>query len=476
MRKKLYSCLVFLLFYQFAFAQQKWDLRKAVEYALSNNISVKQQDVQARLTALQLKQSKLSQFPSANFSTNTGYSSGRNQNPVTFDLITQGYFFSSYSLQAGVDLFNWYSKKNNILANEYETKASFANVEKLRNDIALNVASAYLQALLAVQQVDVTKVQINQTKAQLENTRKLVNAGSVPELNAVQLEAQLANDSSNLVTAQGNAAQSLLLLKAYLSLDAGTPFEIATPDVETIPLENIADLHPEHVYTLALQNLPQQKVNELRIKAAEKFIASSKGAMYPSFSLFGSLGSSYNNKANKVSGSNTIIAPLGKVTVSGTQYDVYPLQPFTNYTYTSIPYFGQIDQNFRQSVGISISVPIANGGSLRTAYERSILNHKNLQLQSDADNLKLKQDIYKAYTDAVTSLQKFNATTKTVEANQKAFDYATKRYNVGLLNTIDLITTQNNLFSAKLQRLLAQFDYVFKMKLLEFYKGQGLKL
>jgi outer membrane protein len=98
------------------------------------------------------------------------------------------------------------------------------------------------------------------------------------------------------------------------------------------------------------------------------------------------------------------------------------------------------------------------------------------ELQKQQDNMTLKQDIYTAYTDAITSLQKFNANTKTVEATQKAFDFAQKRYDAGLLNTIDLITTQNNLYSARLQRLVAQFDYVFKMKVLEFYKGQGLKL
>jgi outer membrane protein len=273
MKKQPYFCLLVLLFtHQVILAQDKWDLRRAVEYALINNISVKQEDVQARLTALQLKQSKLSQYPSANLSGNVGYSSGRNQNPVTFDLITQGYLFSNYSLQTGIDIFNWYSKKNSIAANEFETKAAFANIEKLRNDIALNVAGAYLQTLLAVEQINVSEIQVEQTKAQLQNTRKLVNAGSVPELNALQLEAQLAADSANLVTAQGNVAQSLLLLKAYLSLDAATPFEIQTPDIETIPLDDIASLQPEVVYALAIKNLPQQRVNDLKIQAAQKFI------------------------------------------------------------------------------------------------------------------------------------------------------------------------------------------------------------
>jgi len=459
-----------------AAAQEKWDLQKCVAYALSNNISVKQQDVQARLTELNYTQSKLSQYPSANLNGNVAYSSGRNQNPVTFDLITTGYLSSGFTLQSGAELFNWYSKRNSIAANELETKAAFASVDKLKNDVALNVAGAYLQVLLSKAQANVSEVQVAQTTAQLENTRKLVTAGSLPELNAAQLEAQLANDSANLVTAQGNIAQAYLLLKAYLNLDAGAPFEVETPDISRIPLEDLASLQPEAVYALALQNMPLQKVNDLRIQAAEKYVASARGAMYPTISVFGSLGTSFNNKAQRANGSTSFFAPVGSVTVGGTKYDVLPLQPFNNYTYENIPYFGQVNQNFRQSIGLSIGVPIANGGSLRTAYERSKLNLQGLGLQKQLDNQTLKNDIYKAYTDAVTSLQKFNAASKTVAANQKAFDFANKRYGIGLLNTIDLITTQSNLYSARIQGLLAQYDYVFKMKVLEFYKGQGLKL
>jgi outer membrane protein len=476
MNRKFF-CLLFLIAASFlARAQDKWDLRTCVDYALTNNISVKQQDVQARLTALTYKQSKLSQYPSLSLNGNVAYSAGRNQDPVNFNLITESYLSSGYTLQSGVEIFNWFSKRNDIAGNQLETEAAFAGVEKLKNDIALNVAGVYLQALLARQQVGVSAIQIQQTKAQLDNTRKLVQAGSLPELNAIQLEAQLANDSSNLVTAQGNEAQSLLLLKAYLNLDASTPFDIETPDVNAIPLDDLASLQPAAVYELALKNLPQQRVNDLRIKAAEKFVASARGQKYPTFSAFGSLSSRYNSRVQTITGVTQSTPPIANVTVGGTKYDVFPLNPINNYSYSKQTYFNQLNQNFGQSVGISLSIPIANGGQLKTGYVRSQLNLKGLQLQRDLDNQTLKNDIYKAYTDVITSLQKFNAATKTVEANQKAFDFATKRYNVGLLNTIDLITTQNNLFSAKLQQLVAQFDYVFKMKVLEFYKGQGLKL
>ena len=198
--------------------------------------------------------------------------------------------------------------------------------------------------------------------------------------------------------------------------------------------------------------------------------------MYPSLSLFGSLGSSYNNKAKEIKGKTQLNAPVGTVTVGGTPYQVFPLTPFDVYTYGNMGYFNQLNQNFRQSVGLSISVPIANGGTLRTAWLRSKLNVKQVELTKEQNSFTLKQDIYKAYNDAVAAVQKFNANKKTVTTSQKAYDFATKRYELGLLSTYDLITTQTNLATAKSQLLYSQYDYVFKMKLLEFYKGQGLKL
>jgi outer membrane protein len=395
---------------------------------------------------------------------------------VTFGLITQGYFFNTYTLQAGADLFNWGSKKNTVASNQLAAKAADASVDKLKDDIALNVASAYLQALLGVQQVQVSIVQVNQTRAQLENTRKLVDAGSLPELNAVQLEAQLANDSSNYYTAQSNTTQALLLLKAYLGLDPGMPFDITTPPVEQIPLDDLASLQPENVYALAIKNLPQQRADDYLIQSAQKSVQAARGAMYPTVSLFAQLGTNYNNQATKITGATPVVVPVGTVNVAGTDYDVFPKVPQYIYSSDNIAYFSQLSQFFRQSVGFSINVPIASGGTLRAAYLRSKLNLENYRLQKTQDDLTLKQNIYKAYSDAVTSFQKFNAATKNVEANEKAFDFATKRYNIGLLNTIDLITTQNNLYTARLQRLLAQYDYVFKMKVLEFYKGQGIRL
>ena len=456
--------------------EEKWDLQKCVEYAMQNNISVRRADLQIRFAELELQQSKLSRQPNANFSSSLGYSAGRNQDPTSFSLTTAGYIFNNYSLQANIDLFNWFTKKNAIAAKDLGLKATEAGAEKAKNDVALNVAVAYLQILLAREQVTLAKSKVAQTISQLESTRKQVDAGKLPELNAVNLESILAGDSANLITAEPSARQSLLQMKALLNMDAAASFDIVAPPVGLIPVESLADLQPDAVYSLAIANMPQQKADLLNVLASKKSMEVARGSMYPTFSLFGSLGSTYNNKAKEIKSKTQVMAPIGSVTVGGTAYQVFPLLPFDSYTFGKMGYWDQWNQNFRQSVGLSISVPVLNGGTLRTAWQRSKLTVMQSELQQEQNSFTLKQDIYTAYNDAVAAIQKFNANKKTVESSEKAYDYATKRYELGLLSTYDLITTQTTLQQAKSQLLYSQYDYVFKMKLLEFYKGQGLKL
>jgi outer membrane protein len=476
MNRKFFCLLILIPACFFSHAQDKWDLRRCVDYAVANNISVKKQDVQARLAALTYQQSNLSKYPNLNFNTSAGINSGRSIDRTTNLYTTQNIFYNSFGLQTSVDLFNFGSKKNTIAANRFAFEASEASVDKLKNDISLNVAGSYLQALLNKEQLAIDSIKVQQTTAQLNNTRKLVNAGSVPELNAVQLEAQLAQDSANYITAQGNVVKSLLFLKALLQLDAAADFDVVTPPVELIPIEPISALQPEDVYQLALQNLPQQRVNNLLLKSALKNADAARGFMYPNLSLGASFQTNYSNSKNR---SRIINLTPGVDTVgfvSNTNQAVIKNGYTWDYAFFADPYFTQFQNNFGRGVGFTISVPIFNGGSARTNWERAKLNIRTYELQQQQDNLNLKQDIYNAYTDAVTSLQSFNASSKTVDAAQRAYDFATKRWGVGLLNTLDLITTQNNLYTAKQQRLLAQYNYVFKMKVLEFYRGQGLKL
>jgi len=329
-----------------------------------------------------------------------------------------------------------------------------------------------------MEQEKIAGVQLQQSQAQLSNTRKLVDAGSLPELNAAELEAQVARDSATVISAKGAVTQNILNLKAYLAVDAASPFEIDTPPVDKIPVDKISDLQPDNVYASALANMPLQKLNTFRLKAAEKNSAAAKAGLYPTISIFGSLGSRYANAFNVPEYQRTF-APTGLLADagSGVFYDV--LGPQTTKvrigTQKSDAFFTQLNQNFNQSVGLSINVPIFNAYNARTNYERSKITIRNQQLQKELDDQTLKQDIYQAYNAALVALEKFNAGKKTLATAERTLDFAQKRYAVGMMGTFELITNQNNVFSARLQNALNQFDYVFKMKVLEFYKGQGLK-
>jgi outer membrane protein len=478
----LIACFIFFSGKESA-AQGKWNLRSCVEYAMANNISVKQSDVQSQISNLTFQQSKLSRLPSLNFQTNTALNSGNNQDPVTFTRVTETYLSAGFQLQSSADIFNFFSKRNTIAGNEWELMAAKANVNKIKNDLALSTANAYLQVLLNREQQNITAVQLQQTKSQLDITRKMVDAGSLPELNLTNLEAQLAVDSGNYIAARGNTVQSLLSLKSFMNIDPAQDFDIETPSVDAIPVEAIADLQPEFVYQEALKNQPLQQSNEYKIKAAQKFMAAARGNMYPTLSVFGALSSNYltfNKKAlydKIITGYNStgLIADAG----AGVTYDVQS-PVFTNGAvigYARASAFGtQLTDNFRKALGISINVNLFNGGTYKTNYEKSKLNLRSVQLQKEQDNQQLKQDIFQAYNAALIALEKFNASKKSVAANEKTYEFAGKRYNIGVLSTFDLITAQNNLLRSKLEYSFNHFDFVFKMKVLEFYKGAGLKL
>ena len=477
LKKLLLLLPLSLLFLLHGYAQEKWDLRKCVDFAVANNISVKQADIQARLAKLTLQQSKLSQLPTLSINSEVLVQSGNTQNPNNFTLSTQTYLENFYQAQANVTAFNFFSLRRSIDANRYSWQAALANSDKTKNDITLNVANAYLQVLLAMEQTEASHLQLQLSQNQLELTRKQVRAGTLPELNAAELESQVAQDSATYIGAQGTVTQDILQLKAYMDLDASVPFDVYAPPVEDIPIEKLADLQPESVYSLALANQPLQKMDAFQIQSAQNSVKSTKGAMYPTFSILGNLQANYTSSYKISDLSKTPHPSLETVPglyTGGNLDSIQQLNP--GYPTKIKPYFSQLDQTFGQYVGVGVSIPILDNGILRTNYAKSKLNLRNQELQRDQDNLTLKNNIYVAYTSAITALQKFEANKITVAATQKSYDYAQKRYAIGMSNTIDLLTNQNNFFNARINLLSSQFDYVFKMKVLEYYKGLGIKL
>jgi outer membrane protein len=232
-----------------------------------------------------------------------------------------------------------------------------------------------------------------------------------------------------------------------------------------------------------MNNQPAQKANDLRLKSIEASLRSIKAQMYPTISIGGSLGTNFSSADRKITGVSLLgYNPNGDVVrLSGAEYPVFSpdVQISQGKKTFSERWDGwglQMNNNSRQSLGFSIAVPINSGGAARFSYQRSKLDLKNAQVTKSLIDQTLKNDIYKAYFNASAALEKFNAAKVTLAINKKSYDFAKKRFDLGLLNSFDLITSQNNMNRAEYDLTTAQFDYVFKMKLLEFYKGLGIKL
>ncbi len=482
MRKTLFS-LILLAFAGGAAAQdvQKWDLQRCVEYAMANNISVKQADIQARSAEIIAKQAKYQQYGQLNYNFQHGYGYGRSLNQTTNVLVDVNQMFGNMGLQGQITLFNWGSLKNNTASSRYAYEADKAAVDKARNDIGLNVANQYLRALLSLEATKVNETQLKQTQAQYNNTRKQVDAGSLPELNAAELEAQVARDSATLIASQVQYQVDLLTLKGLLNLPADTPFDIEAPPVERIPIDNILEQNPAAVYKMAMNTQPQIKGNQLRLLSAQKGYESSRGQLYPTITAFGNLQSRFNQPFTVFDKVGRIERPTGTYVKGTPNVPVFietddlrqrNLGVFEAYS----GYGTQLNNNFGQTIGLAVNVPIFNGWRARANVAQSKLNIERANLAITRDTLQLKQDIYNAYQQAIGAYNTYIAREKAVRTAERSYELSTKRYEAGVQQTIEWLQNQNNLTRARIDKLIAQYNYVFAMKVLEFYKGQGLRL
>jgi outer membrane protein len=486
MKYILYLFFITLSLSVTAQAPQQWDLKTCVEYAIQHNISVQQADIQARLAKLQADLAKSNQLPTLNGSSGMGLRLGRSIDPTTNGFTNTQFLYNNFGMNGGVQIFNAGKLRNNSDAATLSWQASEADKQNTSNDISLSVATYYLQVLSAIEQAEITKIQIAQTTQQLAATKKRVEVGLLPELNLLELETQLANDSSTYISANANVEQSKMSMKALLNLDASQPFDIQIQSVDQIKLQSFVDLQPDYVYTVAAANLPSVKAANFRVKAAEKNKLVAKANFYPTLSFGYNLSSNFSNVFNYVSGYNltgvsTPNATSPFVTVNSAKYYIQspvfsPVTTQRNWGNIWNGWGDQVNNNFGQSFGLQMSIPIFNGNQSKITYKQAILNYRNASLQQENTNLKLKQDIYTAYNNAVISFNKLVANKKAVASAEKTYLFATKRYDLGLLGTIELLNNQNNFLKAKVNFKAAQYEYVFRIKLLEFYKGESLSL
>lgn len=454
-----------------------WTLQDAIAFALKNNISIKQNVLNERLALLNLRQSQYAQIPSLNASPSYGISKGRSIDPTTNQFVTGSYSYISAGANANALVFGWFQQRNIIQKNKYSWEAAQADLDQLRNDVSLNVATGFLRVLMAREQIKVNEKQVNLSYEQLLQTRKFADVGRLPELNVAQLEAQLASDSAALITAISDYTASILDIKALLNLDFEQPFEATIPDIPMEDRISMQTLNPDHIYQEALINIPSVRSSELKLKSAEKNWSAARSALWPQFSIGGQLGSNWTSTYKqfdgyKLDGSS---APTGTfVNVAGAQYDV--LQPNIVPLYSSQGVFKQLENNFRQTISATINIPLFNGWQSQYNVRQAKINIQTQELNKYQTELKLKQDVYKAHNDATNAIQKYYAAKRSQDAARRAFDFADKRYELGLTNTIEYLTTQNNLYKAEATFLNSKYDLIFKLKVIDYYMGKQLKL
>ncbi|MCW3122673.1 MAG: TolC family protein [Flavipsychrobacter sp.] len=429
-----------------------WTLQRCVQYAVEHNISIKQDSLSARLARYTLKQSELSQLPSLNVNGSLSRSFGRSINPATNQFVDASYNSLVPTASGNLLLFGWLQVRNTIEKNRLLLEASLADLDQLKDDISVNVANGFLAAVLAEEQINVSRNQVALSKAQLDQTRAFADAGRLPELNVAQLESQLATDSSNLINSIANYNSSVLDLKTLLNLDFATPFTLQVPDVKIEDQFAVYNTEPAEIFQKARMHFGSIKGSELRVKSAQKLVASSKGSLYPQLSLGYQVGTNWASNYESVTYVNGV--PV----------------------YSVIPFNTQFNNNFREGISLNLNVPIFNSWQGQYAVRQSQINLAQSQLNEYNAELTLKQNVYKAHNNALNSIQKYYAAKRADEAAKRALDFARKRYDLGLTSTVDLLVTQNSEFAAAANLVGAKYDLIFKLKLVDYYLGKELKL
>ncbi|MCB0482016.1 MAG: TolC family protein [Flavobacteriales bacterium] len=453
-----------------ALGQEKWDLEKCINAAIENNLAVQRSTLQSELAEQNLTNAKGSHLPNVNLFLSSDLNFGRTIDPFTNTFATDEVRSDAYGISGQWQVFNGLQRYNRYKQSQYDVMAAKYDADKMVNDISLSVTQSYLQILFNKEILAIAQEQVDVTAKEVERTSKLVNAGSLPEGNLLDIQAQYAQEELNEVTAQNNLDISYLSLLILMRMDTLEDFEIATPQV-SIESTNGLDATPSFVYLKAVETLPEVKSAEMRYISSEKSLSGERGRISPTITLRGSLGSGYSGKS--VDPNSAVFTGTQQVAVTASGEPV--LQP--TYAYDGTKSFSsQVTDNFNQSLGVSISFPILNSLNTHTSISRAKVNKELAQNQYEQVKYQINETVKRAYFDATAARKKYLANEKTVTATRESFKYAEKRFQVGLLNALEYNQSKNNLMRAESQLLQAKYDFVFKSKILEFYMGQPLSL
>ncbi|MBK7029599.1 MAG: TolC family protein [Bacteroidales bacterium] len=477
------TILLFLSLFIFISAQSQeiWTLEKCIEYALSNNIQIKQQKLQVDATQADVLQNKLTMLPSLNGFASHGYNYGKTVDRFTNTFASERVRSNNFYLSSSISLFDGFQKLNQLRLSQSNLEAGHYDLDKFMDDISLGIATAYLQILYYKELTRTAENQLNATDLQVARLRKLVNAGALAQGDLYTIEAQRAAENSAVVEASNNLDLAYLTLTQMLDLPRNTQFEIESPNLELGAQPGIL-MKPEQVFDYALETQPSIKSAESRVKSSEYSLLIAKGGQSPTLTMQGSVGTGYSGAAQIVDSYTTFIPdvtqtlPTSFIPGPDGQPQQYVWNLGASPEYKTKAFKDQFNDNINQSISLNLNVPIFNGWVTRTSISKAKMNLENTRYNLELSKLDLRKTIEQAYADSKAALNKYESSLSGVEAAKESYRYAEQKFNVGVMNSVDYNNSKKDFEKAESELLRAKYEFIFKTTVLDFYMGKPISL
>ncbi|MGA9590287.1 MAG: TolC family protein, partial [Salegentibacter sp.] len=453
--------------------EKQWTLEECVNYALEHNISIKQTQLDLEASDIDKLDALGNFIPSINASASNAWNTGLTQNVTTGILQTQTTRSFSAGVSAGLTLFDGLRNFKQLQRARISKLASQYALDKMKDDIVLFVADAYLQVLFNKQNLEVLKAQNQVTQEQLDRTKELVDAGSLPKGDLLEIQATNADEQQRMIVAQNNIKISLISLAQTLSIKDYENFDIVERDYDIFGTE-IMENSVNDIIEAAREERSEIKIAETNKELAQKDVEIAKGSYLPSLGAF----FNYNTRESGAGRIQTIVKDpeeptrqIGVVESTG-EVVVAPNQPTTVTTIGSpLPFMEQLWLNDGITYGLQLSIPVLNGFSVRNQVKRREVAVKRSQYELEQAELDLQANVYQAYVDAQGAFKAYEAALVAADAQEEAFQYASERYEVGLNNAFDFSQAKVRYENSQREVLRTKYDYIFKIKVLELYFG-----
>jgi outer membrane protein len=471
MKKPHLSIILLLSLFLNGYSQKLWTLEECIVYATQNNLQLKQAENNVRTARENLVMNKGALLPTINGTSSLNYNLGRTIDPFTNQYSNNHITSNNYSLNGSLTVFNGLQVQNAIKQTQASYQAGKLEVQRLTNEISLNVASAYLQILLNEEIFNNSQHQIEITNEQIKRTTQLSEAGKISASLLFDLQAQLASEEAQRISAENQTQVSYLVLTQFMNMDLTLEFRIMKP--ESITVSESALPSQEEIYNSALASQPEVKESEYNKQALRYAWSVQKGRVSPRLSLNSSMSTLYSSSNKVVTGST--LAGSRIVGYTQTTGDAVLTPVFSAISSTKT--FGhQIQDNINKFVGVTLNVPILNGLQVRTSIKRAEITYENADLDAQITKQNIRKSVQRAYLDATLSLKQYNATMKAMEAQQQAFSNAEKRLGAGMITPFEYNQNKTKFTVSQSDLLRSKYDYLFKTKILDFYRGVPLKL